>query len=990
MLRSATKDTYERENDEAERLVRPSPKVKPPRRDKRRERIDSDPEEERDKDLSLNYKDVGGAVLRRFLAEKSKGKVKVIKKDTGETTYIKPETLKDRPEDYVLPEAGEAAEWSPEDLAAHGKGKALWEQAQGDPELQSIFRDLVNPKSQGAGYLARSTPGFPAGPMMRGRALPDGVENLGQLLKVLEQGQKTPPKPKDEPKPETPSAEETAPSTSAGDEPVAEAPPEKGEEEKAEPEPEKNAPEDQPEKPKEEKGKKPSGEKKPGKVPEPERRKPEDWELMASRSAILETLPKGEMRDRLIDARLHPDDVSEILATYHTAKSADLGQKGAEKLIDHARNWFEPDPSKIGTPKFGKDRAGNEKPFEELNPEEKAEATVHHRNRTVALSLAAHDQVTRSLTKNLGAPPALADFLSAFMLGQKPPKEGAPPPDPAEVDAKSRALSKKVFEKVLAGGQDETVSPNAIKNVIDFTKDDPTAQRAAVAYFQARDYQAAREKWLNPSSPNAISEHQGPTDISRGLVEGSRYLVDRSRLYPAVSVTQDPAGAFRNRVLQHIKTLVPEKYPFVRKHVDVYEHQLYDSEVKRHEKIVNRVMDRYQKDVRRVLDKHDRAVEKIRGKHEQTIDTYKDEAKAYDKEYRKYVKEKIRHQKLVQEALQKDKGEDYRESPTEGLPEPPKAPTPPKPPPDINLPDVPPLPPEPLLPEAPAKPVRYGLADDDLDEERERLWEEQKRQASSYPSRKAMGLPNREAVYWGVDPYPPESEAHGAYPEWSQAHARDLGEKDFSGLLKSAREWLRTPILSKAVEGIEKDTQLRAALDLAIRSHEGGRYSVGLHPQLYNQLLARLAGKSEDETLTTVRAAITRDSVYVVAGDKTMSASAQVRKFATSIAASNPDVAYDLVGLADHLAQEEQQQAKEQQAQQKQGGEVPPQFLEHQKKKEEEKGQDHGQGQQSEQQKQAGALAYRTLKASVLNAAKLNPAIRNALHPVLQTIKQLG
>ena len=114
-----------------------------------------------------------------------------------------------------------------------------------------------------------------------------------------------------------------------------------------------------------------------------------------------------------------------------------------------------------------------------------------------------------------------------------------------------------------------------------------------------------------------------------------------------------------------------------------------------------------------------------------------------------------------------------------------------------------------------------------------------------------------------------------------------------------------------------------------------------------------------------------------------MKASIEVRKFASTIADANPDVAYELVGLADRLAEDEQQAQQSQQAQeQKQAGEMPPALKEHMEKKKEEGGQDQGQ----EQQKQA----YRLLKAAVLRVAQDNPMIRNPLMPVLQTIKQLG
>ncbi|NBQ99339.1 MAG: hypothetical protein EBT79_02190 [Actinobacteria bacterium] len=59
--RTATKTEAEREDDEAERLVRKSPKLKPSRDDSKRERMRvSDPDTGgRDRDLSLNYKDNG-------------------------------------------------------------------------------------------------------------------------------------------------------------------------------------------------------------------------------------------------------------------------------------------------------------------------------------------------------------------------------------------------------------------------------------------------------------------------------------------------------------------------------------------------------------------------------------------------------------------------------------------------------------------------------------------------------------------------------------------------------------------------------------------------------------------------------------------------------------------------------------------------------------------------------------------------------------------
>lgn len=110
MDRRATKDTYEREEEEAERLVRPAPKVKPPRDDKKREDVhehdpdtDGDPDLKGDPDLSLNYKSVGGSLAER-VAEKW---VRVKNKELDKGTRVSPETLQEQPGKYEKVEKNE-------------------------------------------------------------------------------------------------------------------------------------------------------------------------------------------------------------------------------------------------------------------------------------------------------------------------------------------------------------------------------------------------------------------------------------------------------------------------------------------------------------------------------------------------------------------------------------------------------------------------------------------------------------------------------------------------------------------------------------------------------------------------------------------------------------------------------------------------------------------------------------------------------------------
>jgi hypothetical protein len=132
---------------------------------------------------------------------------------------------------------------------------------------------------------------------------------------------------------------------------------------------------------------------------------------------------------------------------------------------------------------------------------------------------------------------------------------------------------------------------------------------------------------------------------------------------------------------------------------------------------------------------------------------------------------------------------------------------------------------------------------------------------SSYPLEDLqMGAPQspndplhravRTAIYHGLKP-----EGVSPYPGWEQAHICDLGSEDFSTILATAREWLRSPVLSKAIGGMIPDSRFRAALDLAIRETEDGKYSSAINSNLYNMLLGKLAGESSAETLLTLHEA---------------------------------------------------------------------------------------------------------------------------------------
>jgi hypothetical protein len=239
---------------------------------------------------------------------------------------------------------------------------------------------------------------------------------------------------------------------------------------------------------------------------------------------------------------------------------------------------------------------------------------------------------------------------------------------------------------------------------------------------------------------------------------------------------------------------------------------------------------------------------------------------------------------------------------------------------------------------------------------------------ASTPSGKQAA--DKTGLYWGVDPNDAASKAkavNGPHRPWEQAHARDLSEKDYSAILGAAREWMKVPVLARVLDekeslGAVKDIQLRAALDLAIRDMEGGKYSVGLHPTVYNNLLAQLAGQPEKGTLLTQRAASGSLYTPTQGEDRPMNAAAEIRKFAAEIAAQSPGLAFDLTNLAFRVAEQEGQQGQGQQDKE----DKKPDFL---------------------KDKEAVAK-YASLRGAVIKIAHENPAVRPALVPVLQLLKQ--
>ncbi len=90
-MKVATKERTQWEDEEAERLVRPAPKQKPPRHDRRRERMNVDPDIDEDPDLAK--------IAARVVAQ-VQDRVPARSKETGDIVFVSPDTLRERPNEY--------------------------------------------------------------------------------------------------------------------------------------------------------------------------------------------------------------------------------------------------------------------------------------------------------------------------------------------------------------------------------------------------------------------------------------------------------------------------------------------------------------------------------------------------------------------------------------------------------------------------------------------------------------------------------------------------------------------------------------------------------------------------------------------------------------------------------------------------------------------------------------------------------------------------
>ncbi len=792
----ATKTPYERQQEEDERLVRPNPSDKPPRRDLRRERVqperDPDSGDSSDqKDRSHNYKNIGGSVVTA-----TKDRIPAKNRATGETVMISPDTLKEKPGEYEpvdqeapKEEPKESEPASEEKSPSSSKpekldreqyyaqaGTALLELAKSDLKLDNKLKNFMSPGSQLSG-MTKENPDFPASTVFPGVKLPDGIRTLGDLKYALEFASKAKGKVKTKkkvppPSSEDPSTPESAatPSSEPGSEakpsepaPESDAPPETKPSEKLTEPPATEAPKAEGEapKPEEKPKKKPRKPKTPGREPseaekagigEPKRRPVTSLEREEALSLVTSTFTP-DVAAGLLAKNLHPDDLKTVVRDYHSAK---LGVKfsNAADLAAKASSFYQLDPSKVKPPSFGKNAAGETVAFDKLTPEEKAEVTRHHQLRIAAMSIAARDLLTQKLvdqgplTGKPRIPPKLASQMATMMLQRVPPEQ-------------AEALAAKTFDETLKSGSATKIGDSAARRFLKQISGDPVATATAKAFMQANDYGLAKERFLK-GDDDSISEWQTSGSIIRGLRRAGEYFDRKNELYGG-EPEHPAASAFRLRILNRLRTLDPEKASAVTKELP----KLEEEEFRKHHK--------YWKELHQEW-------EARKAKHEAGS-----EGKAFSE--------------VPPHEPQKPVG---RPDPKEG---------------------------ETMWDE-----VSLELKEPPKPEKRPKKKPPGKKEASdfTYLAPLVMGSADKTGVYHGVDPY-----AYGpaAYPGWLQPHQRDFGESDFDVILSSANDWLSSPLLMMAVDGLVPDARLRAALDLAIYA---GPYNGQIQPTVYNMLLSRL------------------------------------------------------------------------------------------------------------------------------------------------------
>lgn len=732
MPRLATKEPGEREDDEASRLVRPAPQDKPPRRDKRRERMNVDDQRDPDldtKDTSLNYKVIGGSVtervvLRYLVRKAAEGqpkpprprgpddKIPARSKATGEKVYVTRETLKSEPDKYE--------KWQVKDKSKGGEPPPPAGQTPA-PSGQPASTPAAPPASSGQG-----SPGTPS-------QQPQQQQSPAQK-----------PAPKKEPDEDEDDA--------------------KDDEEKEEEEDDDDFEEEQEGDDDDEEDDDADAEpvaKKLG-IKKPQRRKVSVAERAETTLFLADNLP-AEVAAKFIKARIHPDDARALVDNYQAAKTLSVGNPA--EFATKVSAFFQTNPDQVEPPPTWVNRKGKRVAFEALKPKDKASAYREHQMQVVAMSLAAQHQLEEKLSFGGAVPPKLAKTVTRALLGKS--KKGG------------EEVAAKVFEAIAAEpGRGLKIPDGLVERINNAVGKNADAKRILQSFLEANDYKQA--KYLYLSGSGGVSERDSPQEITDGIRKARAFFSDRGRAYGNPD-SHEGAKRFETKTLAQLKKLEPKKYEQVRLAIDRDDAHEYDKLSKQWERY-----DKKAEEWARRTDLDEEAPKPPKGKRPIKPLGYTNASSEADLKRRGRKQRKDLYKRFnTPPTNPKGSGKGGPAPATQpagaAAGAAPSGQTPPSAGPanpQGNAPaQAPGSQPKPSKKKAPAKKKTAARV-------------AAKYLNSSYPSGIPMDQPSKRALYHGIEPavhYP-----HGPYSRGEQVPVRSLGETDFDEILSSAQEWLQT------------------------------------------------------------------------------------------------------------------------------------------------------------------------------------------------------
>ncbi len=527
MIRQATKTVSEREDEESDRLVRPAPKQKPPRNDRRRERMDveEDPDlEDSDPDTSMNYKTIGGSDRKKVPAKNKDNKI----------VYVSPQTLKDRPGEYQ----------------AVKETKELYDQA--SPYMSD---DEVAGWADQMETLVRQNPEKSVDEVFPKGTFPEQIKTLGDLVALFDTGGTPPPTqappaeapPKAKPSlQKAPEAEAVAPvaepkAAPAQEAPqeqpvVEEAPPAAAEapsetesesEESTSPKEEATAPDDADKATQEEKPSPPQEQQQPSKKQPVRIQRPEasaaDWKRASL--DLIDLLPPAEAAAILAMPDMHPQDINRLTRAYKEG-SKTAPPKGFKGSLS------------VGSVSLPAEWEG--KPTEGLSDEEKASITRMHAMETVGRTIGARNRLERE--------------LQSGAAGGKISEEASKQLSQAMLGIGSADPSKLMDEGLKNGPK---LSKREKRKLL---KKYPDHREAIAAYLQGTDIKKVKDKYIG-SGWGQVSEFSSTGAIARSVGRAVKALNSARKIYQTSEFDElESAKLFKSNLLANMRQLRPKKY----------------------------------------------------------------------------------------------------------------------------------------------------------------------------------------------------------------------------------------------------------------------------------------------------------------------------------------------------------------------------------------------------------------------------------------------